>query len=363
MKPQKIGQLFMIGIDGDQTPSKPVQDLIRKYNIGGVILFSRNIKNPKQCAQLTRALNACSKEVPLLIGVDQEGGRVSRLPKPFTQFPTARVVGQCNDIPMTYTLAEAMARELGAVGINMNFAPVLDIDTNPNNPIIGDRSFGPGPLLVEEHGLAMMGGLQDNHIIACGKHFPGHGDTSADSHKTLPVVDYPLSQMTDRELKPFIHTANNGLTCIMTAHVVYPKIDPIRPATLSKKVISSLLRGAVRFSGVVVSDDLEMKGITEKWSVAEAAPMAIEAGCDLLLVCESIDQQVAALESVIHRVEQGRISEARVEESVNRLQELKKRFLCVDSSGPDAIKKWVGSERHADLVREIEKKAKAAVQG
>ncbi len=357
---QKIGQLFMIGIDGTKAPTKAVQELIKKNNIGGVILFSRNIENPTQTAHLTHALSACAKETPLFIAVDQEGGRVSRLPKPFTQFPAARIVGECDDIPLTYSLAEAMAKELAAVGINMNFAPVLDLDTNPNNPIIGDRSFSHSPLLVEEHGLAMMGGLQDNHIIACGKHFPGHGDTALDSHKALPVVDLSLDQITHRELRPFIHNAKNGLTCIMTAHVLYPQIDAKRPATLSKKIVTSLLRNGVRFSGVIVSDDLEMKGITEQLSVAEAAPLAIEAGCDLMLVCKSYDQQIAALESVIHAVEKKELSEEQIDQSFHRILALKERFIHQPNhANSEIIKRVVGCERHHDLMKEIDKKAKA----
>ena len=256
----------MVGIEG-QSPSKATTSLIQKNYFGGVILFSRNLHDPLQCAGLIKSLKAASKETPLFIGIDEEGGRVSRLPRlsgvvpPFTSFPAARTLGKCNDVPLTYNCAEAMAEELFAVGINMNFAPVLDVDTNPKNPIIGDRSFGKTPLVVEEHGLAMMSGLQDNRVISCGKHFPGHGDTAHDSHTTLPVVDLSLSQLMNRELKPFIHLVQNRLATVMTAHVLYPKVDPDYPATLSKKILSSILRQAIGFSGMVVSDDLEMKGL------------------------------------------------------------------------------------------------------
>lgn len=359
---QKIGQLLMIGMDGG-TPSKKVTDLISKNNIGGVILFSRNIKEPLQCARLTAGLKAAAKEAPLFIGIDQEGGRVSRLTSAFTTFPSARTLGQCNHVPLTYNCAEALALELTAVGINMNFAPVLDVDTNPKNPIIGDRSFGKSPILVQEHGLAMMSGLQDNKIIACGKHFPGHGDTVTDSHKTLPVVDYSVDELTHRELKPFIHTVQNRLAAIMTAHVLYPQLDAERPATLSKKIISSLLRRAIEFSGMIVSDDLEMKGITEKYTVGDAAVMAIDAGCDLLLICGVGDQHAEVHEALIHAVEKGTLSEERIDQSLNRILALKERFLLKGGEiKPDAkeIKKVVGCDRHRALIKEIQKKAAAA---
>ncbi|MFY9269428.1 MAG: glycoside hydrolase family 3 N-terminal domain-containing protein, partial [Candidatus Manganitrophaceae bacterium] len=200
---QKIGQLLMVGFDGT-TPSKTIQELIAKDRIGGVILFSRNIKDPLQCAKLTESLQKLSTDAPLFIGIDQEGGRVSRLPPPFTQFPAARVIGERDSIDLTYRTASAMAKELATVGINMNFAPVLDVDTHPKNPVIGDRSFGKSPTLVAKHGLAVIAAHTDQKIIACGKHFPGHGDTSADSHKTLPRIDHPLHRLVDLELKPFI---------------------------------------------------------------------------------------------------------------------------------------------------------------
>jgi len=355
----KIGQLLMVGFNGT-TPSKEVQDLIKKHRIGGVILFSRNIKDPVQCAKLTDALQKLSPDAPLLIAVDQEGGRVSRLAPPFTQFPSARTLGRCDSVTLTYSAAEAMAKELIAVGINMNFAPVLDVDTNPKNPIIGDRSFGPSPTLVSKHGLAMIVGMHDQKVIACGKHFPGHGDTSADSHETLPVVNHPISRLADLELKPFIHAIENRLSCIMTAHVRYSQLDDKYPASLSKKIISQLLRKTIQFEEVVVTDDLEMKGITDGFSIPEAAVKAVQAGSDLILVCHSAEQQTAVMEALIHAVENGTISEARLNDSLNRLLRLKESFLLPRRfSQPKQVRQVVGCEAHLALVEEIEKKSKA----
>jgi beta-N-acetylhexosaminidase len=291
-----------------------------------------------------------------LIGIDQEGGRVSRLPLPFTHFPPARVFGQANSVTLTYNCAEALAKELTAVGINLNFAPVLDVDTNPKNPIIGDRAFGPSPLVVAEHGLAMMSGLQDNHVLGCGKHFPGHGDTSLDSHNTLPQVNHSISRLNDIELKPFIHLAQNRLLAIMTAHVLYKALDAKWPASLSKKIVTGLLREAIGFSGVIVSDDLEMKGITEKTKVAEAAVLAMEAGTDLLLVCKSYDQQMAALEGLISAVDSGDLSEKRIDASVRRVLALKNRVhVRTKSLTLSEIKKIVGCDKHRALLDALKK--------
>lgn len=356
----KIGQLLMAGFDGT-SPSKEIEDLIKKHHIGGVVLFSRNIKNPAQTAKLTAALQKLSPQAPLLIAVDQEGGRVSRLPPPFTQFPPARALGRCDSVTLTYSIAEAMAKELAAVGINMNFAPVLDVDTNPKNPIIGDRSFGSSPTLVSKHGLAMIVGMHDQKVIACGKHFPGHGDTASDSHKTLPVVDHPIKRLADTELKPFIHAVENRLSCLMTAHVLYPQFDDKLPASLSKKIISQLLRKTIKFDDVVVTDDLEMKGITDHFTVPEAAVKAVQAGSDLILVCHSADQQMAVLEALIHAVEKKTISEARLDESLNRILRLKESFLMPRRQPqPKEVKEVVGCDAHKALIEEVHKKSEMA---
>ncbi|HLG21953.1 MAG TPA: beta-N-acetylhexosaminidase [Candidatus Manganitrophaceae bacterium] len=353
----KIGQLLMAGFHGG-APSKEIQELIKKHHIGGVVLFSRNIKDPAQCAKLTESLQKLAPDAPLLIAVDQEGGKVSRLAPPFTQFPSARALGQCDSVTLTYSCAEAMAKEMLAVGINMNFAPVLDVDTNPSNPVIGDRSFGKSPTLVSKHGLAMIVGMQDQKVIACGKHYPGHGDTDADSHKILPRVDHSADRLTDVELRPFMHTIDNRLSCVMTAHVLYSHLDDKNPASLSKKIIGGLLRKTLHFDGVVVTDDLEMKAIAENYPAPEAAVKAIQAGSDLILVCHSPDQQLAVMEALTHAVEKKVISEERLNESLNRLLRLKENFLLPHHPPhPKQVKEVVGCEAHRTLVEEVLKKS------
>src|SRR6185295_11171375 len=213
---QQVGQLFMIGFDGT-TVSAELKDLFKEYQPGGVILFARNLENTAQIVQLTNELQNLSPESPLFISIDQEGGRVSRLPAGFTIFPTCATIGRCETVDLAYQAATVTATELRAVGINMNMAPVLDVDTNPRNPIIGDRAFSRDPVRVSELGAATLAALQDHRVIACGKHFPGHGDTSADSHLELPLVDASRARLDQVELPPFRHAIQKGLASIMTA--------------------------------------------------------------------------------------------------------------------------------------------------
>ena len=354
----KIGQMMMVGFEGT-SPSKEIEDLIKKHCISGVILFSRNIESPEQCAELTNALQRLSPDAPLLIAVDQEGGRVSRLAKPFTQFPSARTVGRCNSVPLTYSYAEAMSRELLAVGINMNLAPVLDINTNPRNPVIGDRAFGEKPTLVSKHALAVIASMIDQKLIPCGKHFPGHGDTSHDSHESLPKVTLALSRLTDRELRPFQHAIENRLPCLMTAHVCCHAFDDDLPASLSENVVKVLLRETMKFEGVVMTDDLEMKAITDSYSVAEAAVRAVSVGSDLVLVCHRSDRQMAAIEALTQAVERGEISEKRIDQSLDRLLSLKEQFLLWENDRDMAeLRASIGSDEHLDLVKTIERRGR-----
>lgn len=352
---EKIGQLVMIGFDGTEPPVE-VCRLIQAYQVGGVILFSRNIKTPSQCADLTASLQRLSRGLPLFLAVDQEGGRVARLPLPHTQFPTARVLGECDVTALTYRCGEAMARELRAVGFNMDFAPVLDVWTNPKNKVIGDRAFGSDPDCVARHGLAMIAGLQNQKVIACGKHFPGHGDTTEDSHETLPRVGHDLDRLLQVEVKPFMGEVSRQVATIMMAHVLYPALDRERPASLSEAVTTSLLRKTVGYDGVVISDDLEMKGITKDYAIADAAVMALTAGSDLILICHSLEQQVASIEALIHAVEKGIVSEARLHESLRRIRKLKERFLSPgEVFASERIEEVVGCPAHWALIEEIQR--------
>jgi beta-N-acetylhexosaminidase len=327
MTPQeKIGQLFMVGFLGTSvTPD--LASFFKKYKPGGVILFSRNLESVEQMVDLTNNLQACSPHSPLLISIDQEGGRVSRLPKGFTIFPPCNLLGRCNSTALAYAAAATIAKELRAVGVNMNMAPVLDVNSNPDNPVIGDRAFGTTPDVVCELGLATAAGLQDNKVVACGKHFPGHGDTSVDSHKELPVVEASRERLEAIEFPPFRRAVALGVVSMMTAHVLYQALDPELPATLSPTIITNLLRQELRYDGVVLTDDLEMHAIIDHYGVEDAAVRAVLAGCDVLLICKDRDREIAAFEAVEQAMEAGTISMERLNISVARIARLKKRFV------------------------------------
>jgi len=280
---RQIGQLFILGFDGPE-PDDHLLGLIRDFGIGGVILFSRNIQTPLQTAKLVRNLQE-SSGIPLLIGIDQEGGTVSRLPSPFTSFPGNHALGRSGSPDLAYAFGQATARELSAVGINLNFAPVLDVNTHPENPVIGSRAFGEEPELVAKLGCAVIQGLQEEGVIACGKHFPGHGDTSLDSHLALPCVTHGKERLWNTEMLPFQRAIKHDLESIMTAHVLYPELDPDLPVTLSPAIIQRILREKLGFNGVVFTDDLEMKAVEDGWGIEASCVLSLKAGADALLIC------------------------------------------------------------------------------
>ena len=323
---EQIGQLFMIGFTGT-TVTKDLASFLTASKPGGVIFFRRNLESVQQIVDLTNGLQKLSPAQPLLIAIDQEGGRVSRLPAEFTIFPPCGQLGQCNSSELAYSAAATIAKELRAVGINMNMAPVLDVNSNPDNPVICDRAFGAAPELVGEMGSATIGGLQDNMVVACGKHFPGHGDTATDSHKELPVVDAGLQRLRDTEFPPFQQAIRYGVASLMTAHVLYRALDPEAPATLSSAVIQRLLREEFRYEGVVFTDDLEMHAIIDHDGIGEAAVRSFVAGCDVLLICKDQDRVMTAMQAMERAVKDGRITQERLDQSLARVAKLKARYL------------------------------------
>jgi beta-N-acetylhexosaminidase len=323
---EKIGQLFMVGFMGT-TITPELAAFIKDYKPGGVILFSRNLETVEQIVELTNDLQRCSPKSSLLISIDQEGGRVSRLPEGFTIFPPCELIGRCNSTELAYAAAATIAKELRAVGINMNMAPVLDVNSNPDNPVIGDRAFGSSSDAVIEMGLVTAAGLQDNNVVACGKHFPGHGDTNVDSHKELPVVESSRERLEAVEFPPFRRAAAAGVATMMTAHVLYKALDDRLPATLSPDIITHLLREQMQYDGVVLTDDLEMHAIVDHYGPGDAAVHALLAGCDVLLICKDRKREIAAFEAVEKAVSSGTIDAARLDQSVARIQRVKQRYL------------------------------------
>jgi beta-N-acetylhexosaminidase len=297
------GQLLVGGFDGP--PLSPrFEKALRDGRRGGAILFKRNLPDVEATLAVCEQLRSTARaELPPFIGVDQEGGRVTRLPPPFLALPPMRLLGELGDLDLVRRAARAVGAELAAAGINLNFAPVLDVDSNPANPVIGDRSFGREPRAVMRAGVAFLQGLQDKNVLACGKHFPGHGDTSVDSHLDLPVILHDRARLEHIELPPFRAASGAGVASLMTAHVVCEALDPGVPATLSRSICASLLRAEIGFDGVLFSDDLEMAAIAARYPVENAAVEAVWAGCDALLICKSEDLQDRAHEALVKKAE------------------------------------------------------------
>jgi len=325
-----MGQLLIAGFDGQEIPLE-LRSLAKEFGLGGVILFARNIGDPEQVAELSFEAARLVPDLPLWVSIDQEGGRVARLKSPFTEWPPMATLGRSGDVKLAERFARALAAELKAVGVTLDFAPVLDVHTNPKNPVIGDRALAETAADVARLGSTIVTTLQNEGIAACGKHFPGHGDTSTDSHLELPLVEHPPERLREIEFVPFVAAIKAGVATIMTAHVRVPSLDEERPATLSKRIITGILRQELQFDGVVLSDDLEMKAIADvvpHGAVMAPAVMAVEAGCDGVLICSGDhEKQVATLEALIHAVEDGVIPMARVDDALRRQQRTKERFL------------------------------------
>jgi beta-N-acetylhexosaminidase len=352
---REIGQL-LIGSLAGSTLTPEIKSLAREFSLGGVTLFSRNIEAPEQVAELSVDVQTLAAEMPLWVAVDQEGGRVARLRKPFTEWPPMAVLGRSGSVELASRFAAALAAELRAVGITLDYAPVLDIHTNPKNPVIGDRALAEDAGQVARLGAAIVRGLQDNAVAACGKHFPGHGDTSVDSHLDLPLVEHPPDRIRRVECVPFREAIRADVAFIMTAHVLVPALDEERPATLSPKIVQAILREELNYAGVILSDDLEMTAIAKSYTVPDAAVQAITAGCDGILICSgSVEVQAAALEALVHAVEDGRIPYKRLEDALQRLRHAKERFLAapVGWSRAPRLQHVLGCDEHQRIAEEM----------
>ncbi len=324
--PQLCGQLLVVGLPDTRLPSALAESLGAALR-GGVILFRRNLPEVAAGWQLIQEiLRAAPPELAPLIAVDEEGGPVRRLPLPFVGLPPMRLLGRTEDPHLCYRAGSVVARQLAAIGFTCNFAPVLDVDSNPNNPVIGERSFGSDPRKVAHLAQSFALGMQDQGVMACGKHFPGHGDTHADSHRDLPVVSHARERLERVELLPFREAATTALAAVMTAHVRYPALDPEHCATLSPTIINGLLRHQYGFEGVVFSDDLEMRGVLIESGLEEAAVGAIRAGCDALLVCHDPLAAERVLDALVTTAEEEPEFSARIVESAVRFLTARRNF-------------------------------------
>jgi len=347
---RRIGRLLIAGFDGHQLPVE-LKTIVREFGLGGVILFARNIAEPEQVAEVCGEASRLVPELPLWVSVDQEGGRVARLKRPFTEWPPMATLGRSGDVALAERFARALAAELKAVGFTLDYAPVLDVHTNAENPVIGDRALAIRAEDVARLGAAIVRTLQAEGIAACGKHFPGHGDTSADSHHELPLVEHGIERLRGVELVPFRAAIDAQVATIMTAHVFMPALDETRPASLSRRIITGLLREELGYEGVILSDDLEMKAIANTYSVPDAAVMAIDAGCDGVLICSGDHStQAAALEALVHAVEGDRLRVSRVDDALARQRRAKERFLAAPSGVTPlrgkALREWLGRGEH-----------------
>jgi beta-N-acetylhexosaminidase len=321
-----IGRLAIAGFQGHAV-SDDLRRLAAAFDLGGVIYFARNVVDPPQVAELSREATALARDWPLWISVDQEGGRVARLKAPFTEWPPAVTLGRSGDDGLARRFATALADELRAVGITLDYVPVLDVHTNPANPVIGDRALSDRVEVVARLGRVLIDALQGAGVAACGKHFPGHGDTSVDSHEALPVVEHDRRRLDAVELVPFRAAIEAGVATIMTAHVLVPAVDQERPASLSPVIVDGWLKQTLGFEGVVISDDLGMKAIAASRALPEAAVEAVVAGCDALLFCNhTTDEQVMACEALIRAVESGRITRKRLDDAFGRQARVKARI-------------------------------------
>ena len=361
---RQIGQLLIGCLPGTTIPAE-MRSLAREFGLGGVTLFGRNIEAPEQIAELSHDLQSLAGDLPLWVAIDQEGGRVARLRSPFTVWPPVATLGRSGDVALARRFAAAVAAELKAVGITLDYAPVLDIHTNPKNPVIGDRALAEDADTVAKLGAAIVKSLQENGVAACGKHFPGHGDTGVDSHHELPVIEHPPDRIRRVECVPFRAAIEADVAFMMTAHVLVPAFDEEKPATLSRRIVYDLLRDELDFNGVILSDDLEMKALAASYSVADAAIGAIEAGCDGVLICRAlsedrgrdVDVQATALEALVHAVEGERIPYKRLEDALARQRRAKERFLAAPvaqvASGRAALRQVIGCDEHRRVAEEM----------
>lgn len=350
---EKVGQLFMCGFYGHE-PSEQIIKLINDYKIGGVIYFSRNIESTEQVFNLSNKLQSYSK-TPLFIGIDQEGGIVARITEGVTNAPGNMAVAAGSTVKDAEKLALIVGEELRALGINMNYAPCIDVNNNPKNPVIGVRSYGEDPKRVADYGVASVKGYQTANVVPVVKHFPGHGDTDVDSHLGLPVVKHDMDRLERVELYPFKKAIENDADAVMVSHVAFTTVeDEKTPATLSKNVITGLLRNKLKFNGVVMTDCMEMKAVKDNFPMAEAAIRALEAGNDIVLISHTYELQKEAIEGVIKAVKEGRLSEQRINESVNRVLLLKeKRQLNIRETDWDKGSTKLGKKENMRFAEEI----------
>jgi len=365
---KKVGQLMVCGFDG-LTASPQIKELIREYHIGGVILFARNIGSTRQVLRLTSELQQIARDAgyqrPLLICADQENGVVRRLGTGTTVFPGAMLLSAAGSPENAYSVGKASGMELKALGINWNLAPVVDISNNPENPVIGVRSFGEDPYTVTVYAREMIRGMREAGVITTLKHFPGHGDTVTDSHLDLPVIRHTMERMEKIELMPYRQLIPEGVDAIMTAHIHFPAIDgeDCIPATLSKNIVTGILRNRLGFRGVVTTDCMEMKAVKNTIGTAKGSIATIKAGVDMVMISHTFELQKETAELLVKAVSEGEIGEETISGALERIRKLKERYLSwinlsegCQNAEQDDLPEMIGGIRHRNLARDIYRK-------
>ncbi|MEK7690645.1 MAG: beta-N-acetylhexosaminidase [Bdellovibrionota bacterium] len=348
-----LGELLIAGISGLELDYS-TETFLNQSRIGGVILFSPNYQSPGQVAELINHVQSCRVGLPMWISVDHEGGKVQRFKKPFTKIPEAAAIAATGSPKIAFEIGELIAKELKAVGVNVNYAPVADINTNPKNPVIGARSYGDNEDLVSKMVTAVLRGHLTQGVLGCVKHFPGHGDTSTDSHFALPKVTTPLETLLEREIRPFVKAFKSRCPMVMTAHILNPALDPDFPATLSAKTIKGILRGELRYTKLILSDDMEMKAIVDNFGADEAPRLALQAGCDLLIYRSEAAAR-HAYAALTRALEDGKLAPEIVLEAAARSREVKKEYLGTECPPVviSDIEKKIGTPENLAFVSKI----------
>lgn len=327
---EKIGQLLIVGIEGKNISERELFQL-NTNKVGGFIFFSRNIVDENQFLSL---LNQIKEEnlgdIPLFLGIDEEGGIVSRLSTIYGNLPDARLLGGLDDDKISHEYGSILGKRLKALGLNLNFAPIMDINSNPSNPVIGNRAFGTTAEIVEKTGIKVMEGLKSENIVPTVKHFPGHGDTSVDSHLNLPIVNKTKEELLDLELSPFIKAIDEGVDMIMIAHILYPELDSETPSTMSGIIMQDLLRDELGYENIIISDDMTMGAITENYSIEEASIEFLKNGGDILLICHGEDNPSNVIAAIKESIENNEITIDEIDEKVYRVLSLKEEYKLED---------------------------------
>lgn len=354
---EKVGQMVLIGLDG-YVMDDNTRNMIENNLVGGFILFGRNVKNANQLLDLVNSLKSTNSanRVPLFVSVDEEGGRITRMPMELKKLPSNKTIGKVNNAEFSFEIGSVLAEEIKAFGFNMDFAPVLDISSSPRNPVIGDRSYGSYAEIVSKLGIQTMKGISMGGVIPVVKHFPGHGDTTVDSHIGLPSVNNDMERLKSFELVPFKDAIDNQADAVMIAHILMNKIDPQSPASLSKAVITELLRNQLNFDGVVITDDMTMGAITKNYNIGDAAVKSVKAGSDIVLVCHGYDNGLAVINALKNAIQNGSIPEETVNKSVYRILKVKRKYNLTDNVINSIAVEKINSRINAVLGRYLNNK-------